>query len=133
MNNIMDKKKLIAIIIIIMLILASLLVVFVFKFPVIEKAIDGPDVEEFTQVGILKFYFEDRYGCSVQSHLYYPSTYGNSSPPLKNSGGYPTLVFGCGYKGDNSVYEWLARNLSANGYVVLLPDFVNDLIKCIVI
>lgn len=86
--------------------------------------------EERTGVGRSVIYFKDRYGVYVQTHVYYPSEWGEKSPPLRNKGtymnGYPLIVFGEGWKADNSIYEWLGMNLSLRGYIVAIPDFVNN-------
>jgi dienelactone hydrolase len=122
----MGSKRLGSLVVIVCLIIASVLLALILTPPEHRQKKVRTDVEEHTGVGVLELYFKDRYGCSVQSYLYYPSTYGYRSPPAQINGGYSTIVFGCGYKGDNSIYEWIALNLTRHGYVVFMPDFVNN-------
>ena len=123
---VMDKKILISIVVAAIILSSYLIVTLTITEPEKKAELVITNNEEHTNVGVLELYFKDRYGVSVQSHIYYPSEYGASSPPIKHSGGYPALIFGCGYKGDNSVYEWIGRHLAKNGYVVFMPDFVNN-------
>jgi len=122
----MDKRVIISVLVVALVIASYLLISLIQTSP--EDKVEPVIVvgEEQNHVGFLEVYFTDRYGVSVQSHLYYPSEYGASSPPVRQSGGYPALIFGCGYKGDNSIYEWVGRNLAGRGYVVFMPDFVNN-------
>jgi dienelactone hydrolase len=122
----MDKKRVVGVIVTVLLIVGAIVTAVVFNRPLGPEKRKPIDPREHTQVGELEIYFRDRYGVNVQAYLYYPSTFGSLSPPQKIQGGYPAIVFGCGYKGDNSIYEWIARNISKQGYVVFVPDFVNN-------